>query len=67
MDTIRSFKLVNNTVAFDYISTIIGSLLFSKLSKIPLVLSTIFLFVLGEVLHYILNVKTNSLTYLRLL
>ena len=67
MDTIRSFKLVNNTVAFDYISTIIGSLLFSKLSKIPLVLSTIFLFVLGEVFHYIFNVKTNSLTYLRLL
>ena len=67
MDTIRSFKLVNNTVAFDYISTIIGSLLFSKLSKIPLVLSTIFLFVLGEVLHYIFHVKTNSLTYLGLL
>lgn len=67
MDTIRSFKLINNTVAFDYISTIIGSLIFSKLSKIPLVLSTIILFILGEILHYVFNVKTNSLTYLGLL
>lgn len=67
MDTIRSFKLINNTVAFDYISTIIASLLLSKLSKIPLVLSTIILFILGEFLHYVFNVKTNSLTYLGLL
>ncbi len=67
MDTIRSFKLINNTVAFDYISTIIGSLIFSKLSKLPLVLSTIILFILGEILHYVFNVKTNSLTYLGLL
>lgn len=67
MDIIRSYKLVNDTVAFDYISTILGSLVFSKLTKVPVVLSTILLLVLGEVLHYIFNVKTNSLSYLGLL
>lgn len=67
MDIIRSYKLVNDTVAFDYISTILGSLVFSKLTKVPVVLSTILLLVLGEVLHYIFNVKTNSLRYLGLL
>lgn len=67
MNTIRSFKLVNNTVAFDYISTIIGALLLSKLSKVPLVLCTIILFVMGEVLHYFFNIKTNSLAYLGIL
>ncbi len=61
---IRSYKLVNNTVAFDYIVTILGSLLFSKWTTIPLVLSTVLLFVVGEVLHYMFNVKTNTLTYL---
>lgn len=67
MDYIRSFKLVNNTVAFDYISTLIGSLLFSKFTKVPLVLTTVLLFILGEILHYIFNIKTNTLTYLSLI
>ena len=67
MDYIRSFKLVNNTVAFDYISALIGSLLFSKFTKVPLVLTTVLLFILGEILHYIFNIKTNTLTYLSLI
>lgn len=66
MDFIRSYKLVNNTVAFDYISTIIGSLLFSKFTKTPLVLVTILSFIFGELLHYMFNIKTNTLIYLGL-
>lgn len=64
---LRSFKLVNDTVAFDYISTILGAMLLSKLTNTPLVLVTIVFFIAGEILHYIFNIPTNSLKYLGLI
>ena len=67
MKSIRQYKMGHNTVIFDYVSTILGAILVSKYSKIPLVITTIVLFVLGEVLHYVFNVPTNTLRYFKLL
>lgn len=51
----------------DYIGTIILAILFSYITKLPLVLSTIFMFVFGELCHYLVGLKTNSINYLGLL
>lgn len=64
---LRSVKIPHNTVLFDYAVTIIGSILISYHTKIPLVIVTVCMFILGELLHYIFNVKTNTLTYLKLI
>lgn len=63
---IRSVKIPHNTVLFDYGMTILAAIIVSYYTKIPLVLLTILFFISGEVLHYIFNVKTNTLDYLNL-
>ena len=67
MKSIRQYKMGHNTVIFDYVSTIIGAMLLSKYSKVPLVVTTVVLLVLGEMLHYLFNVPTNTLRYFKLL
>ena len=64
---IRQYKIGGNTVLFDYVATIMGAIILSKYSEVPLVIVTIFVFILGEVLHYISNVPTNTLRYLKVL
>ena len=51
---------LNDAAMFDYIGTIIMAILISKLAKTPLVLTTVFLFVLGEILHMMCGVKTTT-------
>jgi hypothetical protein len=51
---------------FDYIGTIILAIIFSKLTKIPLVVSTILMFVLGVVLHMLFGVNTSAVKFLGL-
>ena len=51
----------------DYIGTIVLAMLFSYVTKIPLVLSTIFMFIFGELCHYLVGLETNSIKYLGLL
>ncbi len=53
-----------DAAAFDYIGTILLALIFSYNTKIPLVLSTIIMFILGELVHYLFGLKTNTLKYL---
>ena len=48
---------------FDYIGTIFIAIIFSKLTKIPLVLSTIILFIIGELLHMMCGIKTSTVKY----
>ena len=64
---IRQYKIGGNTVLFDYVATIMGAIILSKYSEVPLVIVTIFVFILGEVLHYFFNVPTNTLRYLKVL
>ena len=67
MKSIRQYKMGHNTVIFDYVSTIVGAMLLSKYSEVPLVVTTVVLLVLGEVLHYVFNVPTNTLRYFEIL
>lgn len=55
----------NSTAAFDYVGTLIGAAAVSYLADAPLVLCTVVAFVLGELLHYLFGVRTNTQDYLR--
>ena len=59
---IHKTRLVDAAM-FDYIGTIVLAIVISKLTKIPLVLSTIILFIIGELLHIMCGVKTSSVRY----
>ena len=52
--------------AFDYFGTILLSILFSYFTKIPLVISTIFMFLLGVLLHWLFCVPTAATRFLGL-
>jgi hypothetical protein len=59
------FRLIN-TAAGDYIGTIIGAIILTYFTQIPLVLTTIYLLVLGIVLHILFGVPTAAVKYLGL-
>ena len=50
----------------DYVGTIVLAFIVSKFTKIPFVLATIMMFVLGIVLHMLFGVNTSSVKYLGL-
>ena len=52
------------TAIVDYILTIIGAMIITYFSGIPLVLTTIVLFILGIVLHILFGVPTVTTKYL---
>ena len=60
---VHSYRFLN-TALVDYLLTILGAILLTYLTDIPLVLTTIGLLVLGIILHYLFGVNTNSLKYL---
>ena len=55
-----------NAAIFDYLSTIVLSIIFSKVTKIPLVLSTILMFIIGIILHVLFGVNTETVKFLGL-
>ncbi len=50
----------------DYLLTLILAIVFSYFTKFPLVLSTIFWFIMGIILHMLFNVKTSAIKFLNL-
>ena len=50
----------------DYVLTIIGAIIIAYTTRVPLVLTTIGLFILGLILHLLFGVETTSLKYLGL-
>lgn len=56
-----------DTALIDYILTIISAILISKLTKVPLVLTTIILLILGEFMHYLFCIPTRTLSYLHII
>ena len=50
----------------DYISTILLAMVVSYVTKYPLVLTTIFMFVLGLILHILFCVPTSATKFLGL-
>ena len=55
-----------NAALFDYIGTIFLAIILSKFTKIPFVLSTIFMFILGIILHVLFGVNTETVKFLGL-
>ena len=53
-----------NAALVDYALTILGAILITYLTGIPLVLTTIGLLIFGILLHYLFGVETNTLKYL---
>jgi|TARA_B110000114_G_C15093877_1_gene400142 hypothetical protein len=60
---IHKHRFLNTAVA-DYIMTLLSAVAISYTMNIPLVLSTITLFILGIVLHVVFGVETNTTRYL---
>jgi uncharacterized membrane protein YcaP (DUF421 family) len=53
-----------DTAILDYIGSILIAMIITKLTKIPLVLTTIGVFVLGIILHMIFCLKTGTEVWL---
>jgi hypothetical protein len=53
-----------DTAIVDYIFTILGAIITTYFSHIPLVLTTIFWFIMGIILHILFGVETSTLKYL---
>jgi len=60
---IHSYRFLN-TGAIDYFGTLIGAFLLTYITNIPLVLTTIGLFLLGLILHLLFGVKTDATKFL---
>ena len=61
---IHSYRFSEDTAIIDYFITIIGCLLLSHFTKVPLVLTTIIVLLFGILVHLLFGVETNSLKYL---
>ena len=60
---IHKYRLLD-VALIDYIGTIVLAIIMSKITKIPLVISTIFMFILGIILHMLFGVNTSAVKYL---
>ena len=56
---VHSYRFLGGAL-FDYVATIIGAMVLSKVTGIPLVLTTIGLFVLGIILHMAFCLRTGT-------
>jgi len=59
----HSFRILDTPVV-DYIGTILLAMILTKLTDIPLLISTIIMFVLALVLHILFGVQTPSTRFL---
>lgn len=62
---IHKYKLLDTSI-IDYLLTLVLAFLVSYFTKLPLVLSTIFSFILGIFLHILFGVETNVVKYLNI-
>jgi hypothetical protein len=62
---VHKYRLLDVALV-DYVLTILLAIFLSKLTKIPLVISTIMMFVLGIILHMLFGINTSAVNYLGL-
>ena len=55
-----------DTAIVDYVGTILLAMILTKFTKIPFVISTIIMFVLGILMHALFCVNTNAVKFLGL-
>lgn len=61
---VHSWKF-EGTSLFDYFGTIVLAMITTKITKIPLVITTIMLLFLGILLHYIFCVPTQTINFFK--
>ena len=61
---LHSYRLLDVAI-IDYLMTIIASFMVSYVTKIPVVLSTIGMFIMGILLHLLFGLDTTTIKYLR--
>lgn len=62
---VHSVRMVGDTAMFDYLGTLCIAMIITYFYKLPLDISTILIFVLSIVLHWIFCVDTNGTRWLR--
>jgi len=62
---VHQYKVLNTAIV-DYLLTLLGAFTLTYFSKIPLVLTTVGLFITGMVLHLLFGVKTDAMQYLNI-
>lgn len=62
---VHKFKFLGTSM-FDYLLTIGLAFLTTFLSKIPLVLTTIFWFIIGIILHILFGVETDVIKFFKI-
>ena len=60
----HKYRFLNDTAILDYFLTILFAMFVTWVTKIPLVLTTIFVLISGIIVHYLFGVQTNTLKYL---
>ena len=60
---VHSYRWKDNAMV-DYMLTLVLAMLITYATDIPLVLTTIFAFILGIIVHYLVGIKTNSIAYI---
>ena len=60
---VHQYKVLNTAIV-DYILTLLGAFALTYFSDIPLVLTTVGLFIMGMFLHILFGVNTDALQYL---
>ena len=60
----RGAARFSSTAAADYLGTLAIAAAVAYFADVPLVLCTVVAFVLGELLHYVFGVRTNTLRYI---
>ena len=60
---VHSYRFLNTAVV-DYLMTLLAAILTTYWFQIPLVLTTIFWFIAGIILHILFGVPTNTTKYL---
>ena len=60
---VHSVRLLD-VAAVDYVLTLVASVALAWATRTPLVLTTVFMFLLGMGLHWVFGLKTSAVVYL---
>ena len=61
---VHKYRFLNDTAILDYFLAILFAMFVTWVTKIPLVLTTVFVLILGIIVHYLFGIPTNTLKYL---
>ena len=61
---VHGYRFLKDTAILDYFIAIFFAMFLTYMTKIPLVLTTIGVLILGIIMHYLFGVETNTLKYL---